>query len=52
MAKLFNVAENNITYHLKNIFKTKELEDGRKLMMIEKIYMLLCNHSSFLIERR
>ena len=26
MSKLFNVAENNITYHLQNIFKTKELE--------------------------
>ncbi len=26
MAKLFHVAENNITYHLRNIFKTKELE--------------------------
>ncbi len=25
MAKLFNVAENNITYHLQNIFKTEEL---------------------------
>lgn len=26
MPKLFNVAENNITYHLQNIFKTGELE--------------------------
>lgn len=26
MLKLFNVAENNITYHLQNIFKTKELD--------------------------
>ena len=26
MSKLFNVAENNITYHLQNIFKTGELE--------------------------
>ena len=26
MSKLFNVAENNITYHLQNIFKIKELE--------------------------
>ena len=26
MSKLFNVAENNITYHLRNIFKTGELE--------------------------
>ena len=26
MSKLFNVAENNITYHLQNIFKTRELK--------------------------
>lgn len=26
MSKLFNVAENNITYHLRNIFKTEELK--------------------------
>ena len=26
MSKLFNVAENNITYHLQNIFKTEELK--------------------------
>ena len=26
MAKLFKVAENNITYHLQNIFRTEELE--------------------------
>lgn len=26
ISKLFNAAENNITYHLQNIFKTKELE--------------------------
>lgn len=26
MSKLFNVAENNITYHLQNIFKIAELE--------------------------
>ena len=26
MSKLFNVAENNITYHLQKIFKTGELE--------------------------
>lgn len=26
MSKLFNVAENNITYHSQNIFKTQELE--------------------------
>ena len=29
MSKLFNVAENNITYHLQNIFKTGELEENR-----------------------
>lgn len=29
MSKLFNVAENNITYHLQNIFKTKELGENR-----------------------
>ena len=28
MAKLFNVAENNITYHLQNIFRTEELEQN------------------------
>ena len=26
MAELFDVAENNITYHLQNIFKTNELQ--------------------------
>ena len=26
MGELFSVAENNITYHLQNIFKIKELE--------------------------
>lgn len=26
MSKLFNVAENNITYHLQNIFKASELK--------------------------
>ena len=26
MAKLFNVAENNIIYHLQNIFRAEELE--------------------------
>ena len=29
MSKLFNVAENNITYHLQNIFKTGELNENR-----------------------
>ena len=27
MSKLFNVAENNITYHLQNIFKTNEFKN-------------------------
>lgn len=27
MSKLFNVAENNITYHLQNIFKTEQGEN-------------------------
>ena len=29
MSKLFNVAENNITYHLQNIFKTGELNENQ-----------------------
>ena len=39
MAKLFNVAENNITYHLQNIFKTEELEQNavtQKIRVTEK----------------
>lgn len=28
MSKLFNVVENNITYHLQKIFKTHELEEN------------------------
>ena len=49
MSKLFNVAENNITYHLQNIFKTGELEkdsvtqkirviasDGKNITQIQK----------------
>lgn len=39
MSKLFNVAENNITYHLQNIFKTKELEENRttqKIRVVQK----------------
>ena len=39
MAKLFNVAENNITYHLQNIFKTEELEEIRttqKIRVVQK----------------
>ena len=39
MAKLFNVAENNITYHLQKIFKTEELEEIRttqKIRVVQK----------------
>lgn len=39
MSKLFGVAENNITYHLKNIFKEKELEENRttqKIRVVQK----------------
>lgn len=39
MAELFNVAENNITYHLQNIFKTGELEENRttqKIRVVQK----------------
>ena len=39
MSKLFNVAENNITYHLQNIFKTAELEENRttqKIRVVQK----------------
>lgn len=39
MSKLFNVAENNITYHLQNIFKTEELEENRttqKIRVVQK----------------
>lgn len=35
MAKLFNVAENNITYHLKNIFRTEELEQDSVTQKLE-----------------
>lgn len=31
MAKLFNVAENNTTYHLQNIFKLGELDENRTI---------------------
>ncbi len=34
MSKLFNVAENNITYHLQNIFKTGELEQESVIQKI------------------
>ena len=37
MAKLFNVAENNITYHLQNIFKTRELEESRTTQKIRVV---------------
>ncbi len=37
MSKLFNVAENNITYHLQNIFKTGELEKNRTTQKIRVV---------------
>lgn len=37
MSKLFNVAENNITYHLQNIFKTRELEESRTTQKIRVV---------------
>ena len=37
MAELFNVAENNITYHLQNIFKTGELEENRTTQKIRVV---------------
>jgi len=37
MSKLFNVAENNITYHLQNIFKTEELEENRTTQKIRVV---------------
>ena len=37
MSKLFNVAENNITYHLQNIFKTGELEENRTTQKIRVV---------------
>ena len=39
MSKLFNVTENNITYHLQNIFKTSELEENlttQKIRVVQK----------------
>ena len=39
MSKLFNVAENNITYHLQNVFKTGELEQEavtQKIRVVQK----------------
>lgn len=40
MSKLFNVAENNITYHLQNIFKMGELEESRKVSRKVTFYSL------------
>ena len=37
MSKLFNVAENNITYHLRNIFKTEELNENRTTQKIRVV---------------
>ena len=37
MSKLFNVAENNITYHLQNIFKTEELNENRTTQKIRVV---------------
>ena len=37
MSKLFNVAENNITYHLQNIFKTGELEESSTTQKIRVV---------------
>lgn len=37
MSKLFNVAENNITYHLQNIFKAGELEENRTTQKIRVV---------------
>lgn len=39
MGELFNVAENNITYHLQNIFKTGELKENsttQKIRVVQK----------------
>lgn len=37
MSKLFNVAENNITYHLQNIFKTEELKESSTTQKIRVV---------------
>ena len=37
MSKLFNVAENNITYHLQNVFNTGELEENRTTQKIRVV---------------
>ena len=38
MSKLFNVAENNITYHLQNIFKTEKLNENRTNQKIRVVH--------------
>lgn len=37
MAKLFNVEVNTINYHLKEIFKTHELEENRTIRKIRTV---------------
>lgn len=37
MSKLFNVTENNITYHLQNIFKTGELKENSTTQKIRVV---------------
>ena len=37
MSKLFNVEENNITYHLQNIFKSGELQENRTTQEIRVV---------------
>ena len=40
MSSLFDVAENNITYHLQNIDNTKELEENwttQKIRVVQKV---------------
>ena len=37
MAQLFNVVENNITYHLKNIFETGELQENSTTQKIRVV---------------
>lgn len=37
MSKLFNVEENNITYHLQNIFKSGELQESRTTQEIRVV---------------
>jgi len=37
MSSLFDVAENNITYHLQNIYNTKELEENRTTQKIRVV---------------